>query len=114
MRCPPATTRAENPHSPIPSSAVNMVDRMRTSSDFALPPAKANGAARREPSKTLRVCIVHHKAINKMGKMCRLLCTLMLWAMAAITPAFGQKGILLEDLTWVEAEKILTPNTIVV
>jgi creatinine amidohydrolase len=29
-------------------------------------------------------------------------------------PAFAQKGVLLEDLTWVEAEKVLTPETVVV
>jgi creatinine amidohydrolase len=28
--------------------------------------------------------------------------------------SFAQKGILLEDLTWVEAEKVLTPETVVV
>jgi creatinine amidohydrolase len=51
------------------------------------------------------VCIVHHKAI----KMRRLLCALLLPAMA-----YAQKGISLEDLTWIEAEKVLTPNTVVV
>lgn len=39
---------------------------------------------------------------------------LVLVAVGATTPAFGQKGILLEDLTWVEAEKVLTPETVVV
>ena len=35
-------------------------------------------------------------------------------AIAAVAPAFAQKGILLENLTWVEAEKALTPETVVV
>lgn len=35
-------------------------------------------------------------------------------ALAATFPAFAEKGILLEDLTWVEAEKVLTPETVVV
>jgi len=38
-----------------------------------------------------------------------LLCALLLPAMAN-----AQQGILLEDLTWIEAEKVLTPNTVVV
>jgi creatinine amidohydrolase len=35
-------------------------------------------------------------------------------ACATVLPAFAQKGILLEDLTWLEAEKALTPATVVV
>jgi|SRR5271166_686255 len=37
-----------------------------------------------------------------------------LLAITAVSPAFAQKGVLLEDLTWVEAEKALTPETVVV
>ena len=44
---------------------------------------------------------------------------LLFFAMAAITQGQTKrqtqtKGILLEDLTWIEAEKILTPDTVVV
>jgi creatinine amidohydrolase len=40
---------------------------------------------------------------------------LLLFGLALLTlPAFAQKGILLEDLTWVEAEKVLTPDAVVV
>jgi creatinine amidohydrolase len=46
--------------------------------------------------------------------MMRTFLALAWLAMAAASTAFAQKGVLLEDLTWVEAEKILTPETIVV
>ncbi len=44
---------------------------------------------------------------------------LLFFAMVSITPGQAKrqtqiKGILLEDLTWIEAEKILTPDTVVV
>ena len=39
---------------------------------------------------------------------------LALWLAAACLFAAENKGVLLEDLTWQEAEKILTPDTIVV
>ena len=44
---------------------------------------------------------------------------LLLFAMASITPSQTKKqtqikGILLENLTWIDAEKVLTPDTIVV
>jgi len=32
----------------------------------------------------------------------------------ALVSAKGPKGVLLEDLTWQEAEKVLTPSTVVV
>jgi creatinine amidohydrolase len=44
----------------------------------------------------------------------RRLSALVSLAIAAGTLAFAQNGILLEDLTWVEAEKVLTPETVVV
>jgi creatinine amidohydrolase len=47
------------------------------------------------------------------SEMIRLLIALASMA-AATVPAFAEKGILLEDLTWVEAEKVLTPQTVVV
>src|SRR5271165_764343 len=37
-----------------------------------------------------------------------------LLAITAVSPAFAEEGVLLEDLTWVEAEKVLTPETVVV
>jgi creatinine amidohydrolase len=46
--------------------------------------------------------------------MRRLLVALASLAVSAAAPAFAQKGILLEDLTWIEAEKVLTPDTVVV
>jgi creatinine amidohydrolase len=46
--------------------------------------------------------------------MTRLRFALASLALAAAAPMFAQKGTLLEDLTWVEAEKILTPDTVVV
>ena len=39
---------------------------------------------------------------------------LLLWLIAASPAVAQQKGILLEELTWMEAEKILTPETVVV
>jgi creatinine amidohydrolase len=39
---------------------------------------------------------------------------LLLLALASAAALLAQKGILLEDLTWVEAEKVLTPDTVVV
>lgn len=38
----------------------------------------------------------------------------LLTAILAAGPAAGPAGILLEDLTWLEAEKLLTPETVVV
>jgi len=46
--------------------------------------------------------------------MTRLLLALVFVAVVVTLPAFAEKGILLEDLTWVEAEKVLTPQTVVV
>jgi creatinine amidohydrolase len=46
--------------------------------------------------------------------MKRLLLALVFVALAVTVPAFAEKGILLEDLTWVEEEKVLTPQTVVV
>lgn len=42
------------------------------------------------------------------------LLALILTASLATTAQTKSKGILLEDLTWIEAEKILTPDTVVV
>jgi creatinine amidohydrolase len=38
----------------------------------------------------------------------------LLLVLACAAALFAQKGILLEDLTWVEAEKVLTPDAVVV
>src|SRR4051794_36885499 len=52
--------------------------------------------------------IVSH--LRKSASLCGLLLTFAAFASAANPP----KGVLLEDLTWVEAEKVLTPDAVVV
>src|SRR5207302_9020395 len=42
------------------------------------------------------------------------LCGLLLAFAAFASAATTSKGILLENLTWIEAEKVLTPDTVVV
>src|SRR4051794_35045849 len=42
------------------------------------------------------------------------LCGLLLTFAASSSAATRSKGILLENLTWIEAEKVLTPETVVV
>ncbi|MES1257249.1 MAG: creatininase family protein [Acidobacteriota bacterium] len=44
----------------------------------------------------------------------RILARSLSMSLALGALSFGQKGILLEDLTWVEAEKVLKPATVVV
>src|SRR4051812_45706738 len=48
--------------------------------------------------------------LRKSASLCGLLLTFAAFASAANPP----KGVLLEDHTWVEAEKVLTPDTVVV
>ena len=52
--------------------------------------------------------------INDKAMKMRLSVQVFLMAVAMSSSSFGQKGILLEDLTWPEAEKALKPETVVV
>src|SRR3954463_7180641 len=48
--------------------------------------------------------------LRKSASICGLLLTFAASSFAATPP----KGILLQNLTWIEAEKVLTPETVVV
>src|ERR1700730_11112748 len=104
MRWPSATIRAAKPHSPKPSSSASIVERMRTSSERTLPPAtQTNGVISRRAIRTGRVTSV------------TLTQTMLLLALLTAAIGFGQqRGIVLGDLTWPEAEKALKPDTVVV
>src|ERR1700683_855345 len=93
-----------------------MVERRRTSRELTLSAAEQVPAACMPASNTVRLdiaCYVNTIEEQGMPRITPRIIKLCLWlALMAGATSFGQqRGIVLADLTWMEAEKALTPGT---